>query len=346
MYVSKDGRITMHGPPVPTDNVWQAIAGFRMLIDDQVVAVPETEAKSSFGGLNPRTAIGADKEGRVVWLVVVDGRQKGVSEGVTTVELAVLFKSLGAWDALNLDGGGSSTFVLENSDGTHHVINQPGYKEGNIHLREVANSIGFYLPGKHPNIEDNRKPTLRDTVIRLASGRRGGGYKWKGDGVSKDIKYGDKVVLKSNPEGTFCCAATLETFLDAYCMTKYGTDCSRAKGNWFEDWPVDKFMAMQKGWWGTNDAMTNAHIPEESRPTIREKQVYHALPMSNLAEAVDDYHLLQRGDMVMFWRKNGSGHSVIFWGLDRDENGKERMWYWSSQGKPRYAYPKTKGGKP
>lgn len=55
---------------------------------------------------HPRTAVGIDARGAVI-LVVVDGRHEK-SAGVTLRELAVIMKSLGCRDALNLDGGGSS----------------------------------------------------------------------------------------------------------------------------------------------------------------------------------------------------------------------------------------------
>ncbi len=347
MHISQSGNVSLSGPPLTQKDLWQVIPGFRMLLDDGHVAVTEAEANSSFGNLNPRTALGVDKTGRQLRIIVVDGREPGISEGITTIELACLFASLGTWDALNLDGGGSSTFVLESFDGTHHVMNRPGAKDGHIKLRQVANNIGFYLPGSKPKLRDEHHlAPLRDMIISLASSRRGGGYKWKGDGVTRDISYDGTSFLKANPLGTFCCAATLELFLDAYCMNRYGKYCSKMNGRWFEDLPLEKLAAIQKGWWGTEDALTNEFIPERARNTIREKQVYSALPMTGLAESIDDYRLLQRGDMVMFWRQNGSGHSVVYWKRDYDDSGKERLWYWSSQPKPRYAYPTVPEGQP
>jgi hypothetical protein len=68
------------------------------------------------GEKNPRTALGLDKYKRYLTMVVVDGRMPGYSEGVTARELAFLMEELGCWDALNLDGGGSS-IMLERSDG-------------------------------------------------------------------------------------------------------------------------------------------------------------------------------------------------------------------------------------
>lgn len=344
MYVSRRGRITLKGPPLPTDDIWHVIPGFRILVDDGRIAVLPKVARSKFGGLNPRTAVGVDKGGRTLWIVVADGRQKGVSMGVTLVELACLFQSLGAWDALNLDGGGSSTLVVENADHTYRVVNTPVGLGRPGTLRQVANHLGLYLPGVGPPPTDDRAPTLRDVVIQLAGSRRGGGYKWAGDGVTRDIRYDGEVVLRANPEGTYCCGATLEAFLDAYCLRKHGCLASAATGRWFENWPREKFIALQHGWYGTEDAPTNPLIPDDLRPTIREKQVYYMLPWTGMARPVEHHRQLRRGDFLEFWRASGSGHSVIFWGRDRDDEGRERLWYWSSQPRPRHAYPTEPGG--
>ena len=70
------------------------------------------------GGRAPRTAIGRTKQGNVL-LVVVDGRQQK-SIGMTLTEIAILMQELGAEDAMNLDGGGSSEMVVGNE-----VMNRP-----------------------------------------------------------------------------------------------------------------------------------------------------------------------------------------------------------------------------
>ena len=57
---------------------------------------------------HPRTAIGTDKRGNI-YLIVVDGRSKGNAEGVTIAELTKVCEWLGLRDALNLDGGASSS---------------------------------------------------------------------------------------------------------------------------------------------------------------------------------------------------------------------------------------------
>lgn len=346
LYISRGGRVALRGPPLPTSDIWHIVPGFRMLLDDGRVVVPQEVANTGFGGVNPRTAVGVDRQGRTLWIVVVDGRQPGVSVGMTLVELACLLESLGAWDALNLDGGGSSTFVLECADGTHRLMNRPVGRGKPDTLRQVGGNLGLYLPG--PGLGPKAVPprTLRQAVIRIAASRRGGGYSLKGGGVSRDIVYDGEVMLRAAGEGTYCCGATLEAFLDAYCRLRQRSNASEARGRWFQDWPKEKFVALQQGWYGTEQSPTDPLLPEEMRPTIREKQVYHVLPWTGLAKPVEHYRLLRRGDFVEFWRKSGTGHSAIFWGRDRDESGRERLWYWSSQAKPRHAYPSVPGGEP
>ena len=64
--------------------------------------------------MQPRTAIGIDRTGRQLLLLVIDGRRDDYSVGATHAELAEELIRLGAWDAVNLDGGGSSTMVMFN----------------------------------------------------------------------------------------------------------------------------------------------------------------------------------------------------------------------------------------
>jgi hypothetical protein len=68
---------------------------------------------------HPRTAVGLRADGTVL-LVVVDGRQPGHSAGMTLPELTGLLLELGAVDALNLDGGGSTTLVVRG-----RIVNRP-----------------------------------------------------------------------------------------------------------------------------------------------------------------------------------------------------------------------------
>lgn len=84
-----------------------------MLVRDgrlRVTAMEEGFGTGSIPGVHPRTAIGQTADGGLL-LLVVDGRQD-ISRGVSLSELGRILIEAGAVDAMNLDGGGSSTFVV------------------------------------------------------------------------------------------------------------------------------------------------------------------------------------------------------------------------------------------
>lgn len=99
-------------------------------------AQTDLAGSGAFFARNPRTAVGVTDTGTLL-LVVVDGRQGPYSAGMTLVELADLMLSLGARDAVNLDGGGSSEMVLNGL-----VVNRPS--DGRERLVSTALVV---LPG-------------------------------------------------------------------------------------------------------------------------------------------------------------------------------------------------------
>ena len=105
--------------PIPEDAA-QAVSGKHRLVQDgEAQPLKETEKDSSvwYGGGEyraPRTALGMRADGTLV-LFETDGRQAAGSVGMTFTELAATMVSLGCVDAINLDGGGSSTFMTRRS---------------------------------------------------------------------------------------------------------------------------------------------------------------------------------------------------------------------------------------
>ena len=87
---------------------------------------------------HPRSAIVLTKDKKILF-VVVDGRMKGKAEGVNIPELTHMIRVLGGKDALNLDGGGSSTLWSGEYSDTG-IINTPS---GGVE-RRVANSVCVY----------------------------------------------------------------------------------------------------------------------------------------------------------------------------------------------------------
>jgi exopolysaccharide biosynthesis protein len=97
-------------------------------------------ASESLRQRHPRTAVGLTRDRRELLVVVVDGRQPAWSIGMTLLELAALMRELGAHDAINLDGGGSASFVYRPA-GAPAVTNRPS--DGD--WRPVANQLGIVL---------------------------------------------------------------------------------------------------------------------------------------------------------------------------------------------------------
>ena len=105
----------------PNRTLQTAVGGGTMLITGGIAA----KNTHNVGGTNPRTAVGIDQTGKRLMLVTVDGRTKR-SVGMTMQELRDLMFELGAYDAMNFDGGGSTQMVAkENSDGPLKVVNEP-----------------------------------------------------------------------------------------------------------------------------------------------------------------------------------------------------------------------------
>jgi len=68
---------------------------------------------------HPRTVLGQYANGDLLFMVI-DGRQRGWSSGISLEQLQIKLMQLGAVDAYNLDGGGSSTFVYNGE-----LLNKP-----------------------------------------------------------------------------------------------------------------------------------------------------------------------------------------------------------------------------
>jgi hypothetical protein len=114
--------------------VLDAVGGFPMLVEDGRLVACTTDC-----GSQPRTGVGVTAAGKIL-LVVVDGRQPRWSVGPTHVEFARILLDHGAVTALNLDGGGSSTMVVEGE-----LVNRPSDGQE----RAISNAI-LVLPGPDP----------------------------------------------------------------------------------------------------------------------------------------------------------------------------------------------------
>ena len=107
--ILKDGTAVIRSGSLQGDEA-EALGGDLMLIRDGEIAAVGND--SYYTTKQPRTAVGVTAKGQVV-IVVADGRQSPYSSGYTYAELAEKMFELGCVDAINLDGGGSTTYLAK-----------------------------------------------------------------------------------------------------------------------------------------------------------------------------------------------------------------------------------------
>lgn len=123
------------GADIDWMRAYSMLGGGPQLIKAGKIAITDKQEKMAPGfatDRHPRTAIAKLESGRLL-LVTVDGRQPGVSAGMPLEMLAELLLEFGAVEAMNLDGGGSTTMVIHNK-----VVNRPSDQTGE---RPVSDAI-------------------------------------------------------------------------------------------------------------------------------------------------------------------------------------------------------------
>lgn len=128
------------------DQIDTAFGGGGLLLLDGQEA-PATDIVAA--GRQPRTAFGVSQDGTKAIMMVVDGR--GDSIGATHSEMAALMKEYGAYEALHLDGGGSSTMVVQTvDDAAPQLQNTPS--DGA--QRKVIASVGVFQTAPKGEIKE------------------------------------------------------------------------------------------------------------------------------------------------------------------------------------------------
>jgi hypothetical protein len=96
-------------------NMETAVGGGPVLLQEREIKVTNEEEMMFTGKAindkHPRTAMGYTKNKKLI-ILVIQGRYPGIAEGATLIDEAQILKDLGCWEALNLDGGGSSCMLV------------------------------------------------------------------------------------------------------------------------------------------------------------------------------------------------------------------------------------------
>ncbi|MGH2697706.1 MAG: phosphodiester glycosidase family protein [Actinomycetota bacterium] len=154
------GTETMFGWSLGWPDVFDTVGGNPTLIEEGVVQRKSIHDGSSFvSGRHPRTAVAYNRRADKLFFVTVDGRRPRYSKGMTLAQLTrFLRRRLGATDALNLDGGGSTTMVVGGkikgrpSDGTPRAVS----------------SALVVLPGRDPGEPRRRQASFADSALTSA----------------------------------------------------------------------------------------------------------------------------------------------------------------------------------
>ncbi len=116
------------------DSIVEAVGGSNVILKNGKINSVDFGLDSGYIR-HPRTSVGCVGDGRIYFLVV-DGRQPELSNGASMTDLAIIMSNLGATDALNLDGGASSTFLLKRNN-EFEIMNSPCKGE----LRKIFSSL-------------------------------------------------------------------------------------------------------------------------------------------------------------------------------------------------------------
>lgn len=119
--------------PKTVDSLQFAFAGNTLLTNGKPTREPDEKKE-------PRTAAGFSQDGRFLIFVLIDGRQIFRSKGSNLYHTALWLIRFGAWNGSNLDGGGSSTLVMDDGKGGFRLLNYPSAGRE----RFVGNLLGVY----------------------------------------------------------------------------------------------------------------------------------------------------------------------------------------------------------
>lgn len=129
--------------------------GFVLLKDGEIMS-------SDNNDVHPRTAVGVKADGTLIF-VTVDGRQPPNMAGVDYEQLAHLMKYFGAVDAVNVDGGGSSTMLFYNEEKDYYdTQNSPS--DNPMSIRSVSNGLFFMYGNLEPRLPAIPYPDTRDVL--------------------------------------------------------------------------------------------------------------------------------------------------------------------------------------
>ena len=192
-------------------NINMSVSGGSILVKEGKIPATFSSNVSGVSARSPKTAIGSSSNGKLLYFVTVDGRQTG-SIGMSEKEMAEYMLELGVYNAIDMDGGGSTTMVARQAGNNYlDVLNNPS--DGLP--RAISTAIGIFSSAPPSNLSELIIET-EDTNIFINTSRaftiKGvdsfsnpivipyGTYSWSVSGVSGYF-VGNTFYPKSSGEG-------------------------------------------------------------------------------------------------------------------------------------------------
>ncbi len=140
-------------PGTNTAGLFTAVTGYYPIVSNGVnigAAAVNAYPDSWIHQAQPRTVFGISQDNRYLYIMTIDGRQNGYSNGALDSETAYWVLQFGAWNAINMDGGGSTALYMADSVGNPVPINHSSYVAGYGRERYIGSHFGVAakpLPG-------------------------------------------------------------------------------------------------------------------------------------------------------------------------------------------------------
>lgn len=138
--------IPTNWPPASTAGQYTIVSGlYAVLVNGVNIAYPYTNSVDFVHQVNPRTGFGLSKDRRYLYMLTIDGRQSGYSDGAWDWETADWLALVGAWDGANMDGGGSTCLAIRDTTGHVVELNHDSASASYRVERTIGCHLGFFL---------------------------------------------------------------------------------------------------------------------------------------------------------------------------------------------------------
>lgn len=227
--------IAANWPAASTAGMWTAVSGsYPLLVNGVNLGAQYLNDRDFIHRTNPRTVMGFSRDPRRLYIVVIDGRQPGYSTGANDYESAAWLQFLGATDGVNLDGGGSSTLVVEDSTGQPRRLNRSSAVADSGRERTVGAHFGIYAKPVRGFLNDiaveadDTFATVRWTTVAPATG---------------SVAYGLDAVLGEKAEELAAAGTEHQVLLTGLSpSTRYYFRAQATEGGILHEAPVRTFV--------------------------------------------------------------------------------------------------------